>query len=68
MAPAMPTAIHRQVAARQAGAFPRLIARMESGWAILGEPQIVLGYGLLLPDCRTSMPWTRCIVSVSSPI
>jgi len=50
MAPAMSTAIHRQVAACQAGTFPRLIARMESGWAILGDPQIVRGYCLLLPD------------------
>lgn len=50
MAPAMPTAIHRQVAACQAGSFPRLIARMEAGWAILGDPQIVRGYCLLLPD------------------
>lgn len=46
----MSTAIHRQVAACQAGAFPRLIARMESGWAILGDPQVIRGYCLLLPD------------------
>jgi diadenosine tetraphosphate (Ap4A) HIT family hydrolase len=50
MAPAMPTAIHRQVAACQAGDFPRLVTRMNSGWAILGDPQIVRGYCLLLPD------------------
>lgn len=50
MTPAMPTAIHRQVAACQAGTFPRLIRRMESGWAILGDPQVVHGYCLLLAD------------------
>lgn len=46
----MPTAIHRQVAACQAGEFPRLLMRMTSGWAVLGDPQIVRGYCLLLPD------------------
>jgi len=46
----MPTAIHRQVAACQSGEFPRLLARMASGWAILGDPQVVRGYCLLLPD------------------
>ncbi|MGB0953596.1 MAG: hypothetical protein ACPG31_10240 [Planctomycetota bacterium] len=46
----MPTAIHRQVTACRADAFPRLIAPMPSGWAILGDPQVVRGYCLLLPD------------------
>ena len=27
-----------------------MIARMESGWAVLGDPQITHGYCLLLPD------------------
>jgi len=46
----MPTAIHRQVEAAQRGELPCLIARMLSGWAVLGDPQITRGYCLLLPD------------------
>ena len=30
--------------------MPRVIARMKSGWAVLGETQITHGYCLLLPD------------------
>jgi diadenosine tetraphosphate (Ap4A) HIT family hydrolase len=44
------TAIHRQVEAARAGALPRVIARMRAGWAVLGDPQILPGYCLLLPD------------------
>lgn len=44
------TAIHRHVAAARAGALPRVVARMPSGWAVLGDPQILPGYCLLLPD------------------
>ena len=46
----MPTAIHRQVEAARQGALARVIARMQSGWAVLGDPQIIRGYCLLLPD------------------
>ncbi|MFM8535654.1 MAG: HIT family protein [Acidimicrobiia bacterium] len=46
----MPTAIHRQVEAARTGSLPRVIARMRSGWAVLGDPQITRGYCLLLPD------------------
>ena len=46
----MPTAIHRQVEAARQGALARVIARMASGWAVLGDPQITRGYCLLLPD------------------
>lgn len=46
----MPTAIHRQVEAARQGTLARVIARMQSGWAVLGEPQITRGYCLLLPD------------------
>ena len=28
----------------------RVVARMKSGWAVLGDPQITRGYCLLLPD------------------
>ncbi|HEY1911151.1 MAG TPA: hypothetical protein VGG73_09525 [Vicinamibacterales bacterium] len=44
------TAIHRQVLAAQRGELGRVIARMGSGWAVLGDPQILRGYSLLLPD------------------
>ena len=46
----VPTAIHRQVAAARAGELARVVARMPSGWAVLGDPQITRGYCLLLPD------------------
>lgn len=46
----MTTAIHRQVEAARKGELPRVIARMKSGWAVLGEAQITHGYSLLLPD------------------
>ena len=46
----MTTAIHRQVADAAAGTLPRLIARLPSGWAVLGDPQILPGYAILLPD------------------
>jgi diadenosine tetraphosphate (Ap4A) HIT family hydrolase len=49
MPPAL-TAIHKHVEAARAGELPRVIARMPSGWAVLGDPQITRGYCLLLPD------------------
>ena len=48
--PDVTTAIHRQVADAAAGVLPRAIARLDSGWAVLGDPQILPGYALLLPD------------------
>jgi len=45
-----PTAIHRRVAALRAGEEPTRIARLPSGWAVLGDPQVIPGYCLLLPD------------------
>ena len=44
------TAIHRRVAALRAGLDPTCIARLGSGWAVLGEQQFLRGYALLLPD------------------
>jgi diadenosine tetraphosphate (Ap4A) HIT family hydrolase len=44
------TAIHRRVRMLQAGKDPTCIARMTSGWAVLGEQQFLRGYALLLPD------------------
>ena len=46
----MSTAIHRRVAAYRAGADPAVIARLPSGWAVMGDPQVLRGYCLLLPD------------------
>jgi diadenosine tetraphosphate (Ap4A) HIT family hydrolase len=44
------TAIHRRVAACRAGADPTCIARLPTGWAVMGDPQVLAGYCLLLPD------------------
>ena len=46
----MSTAIHTQVEAARSGQLARVISRMQSGWAVLGDPQITRGYCLLLPD------------------
>jgi diadenosine tetraphosphate (Ap4A) HIT family hydrolase len=44
------TSIHRRVASLRAGEDPTCIARLKSGWAVLGEQQFLRGYALLLPD------------------
>lgn len=44
------TAIHRRVAACRAGTDPTSICRMPTGWAVMGDPQVLRGYCLLLPD------------------
>ena len=46
----MPTAIHRRVRALRAGQDPTFVARLASGWAVMGDPQVMPGYCLLLPD------------------
>ena len=46
----MSTAIHRRVEACRAGTDPTMIVRLPSGWAVLGDPQVLRGYSLLLPD------------------
>ena len=46
----MSTAIHRRVEACRAGTDPTVIARLASGWAVMGDPQVLTGYCLLLPD------------------
>ncbi|MFO1392972.1 MAG: hypothetical protein U1F09_04310 [Steroidobacteraceae bacterium] len=46
----MSTAIHRRVEACRAGSDPTCIARLASGWAVMGDPQVLRGYCLLLPD------------------
>jgi diadenosine tetraphosphate (Ap4A) HIT family hydrolase len=45
----MSTAIHRYVEHARAGS-PNVIARLASGWAVMGEKQVLRGYSLLLPD------------------
>ena len=44
------TQIHRWVEAARAGANPAVIARLRSGWAVVGGQQVVSGYCLLVPD------------------
>ena len=44
------TAIHRFVASARAGTLARVVARVPSGWVVLGDPQILPGYCLLMPD------------------
>lgn len=46
----MSTAIRRRVSALREGSDATFIARMASGWAVLGDPQVLRGYCLLLPD------------------
>lgn len=46
----MTTAIHRRVDALRTGVEPTFVARLASGWAVMGDPQILPGYCLLLPD------------------
>jgi diadenosine tetraphosphate (Ap4A) HIT family hydrolase len=44
------TAIHTMVARCRARDYPALVARLRSGWVVMGERQIFTGYCLLLPD------------------
>jgi diadenosine tetraphosphate (Ap4A) HIT family hydrolase len=44
------TAIHRMVERCRAADYPALVARLASGWVIMGDRQVFLGYCLLLPD------------------
>jgi len=46
----MSTAIHRRVEACRAGTDPTCITRLASGWAVMGDPQVLPGYCLLMPD------------------
>ena len=46
----MPTLIHRRVEAARKGKNPTVLCRMESGWAVFGDVQVLNGYCLLLPD------------------
>jgi len=44
------TAIHKLVDAANKGILARAVTKVPSGWVILGDPQVVKGYCLLLPD------------------
>ena len=44
------TIIHRYVSEARDGRLGRVIAKMQSGWAVLGDPQVLRGYCVLLPD------------------
>jgi diadenosine tetraphosphate (Ap4A) HIT family hydrolase len=44
------TAIHRMVERCRAGAYPATVARLRSGWLVMGERQPFEGYCVLLPD------------------
>ncbi|HEY5759890.1 MAG TPA: hypothetical protein VIU34_28905 [Steroidobacter sp.] len=46
----MTTAIHRLVESCRAGNDPTVVARLRSGWAVMGRRQVLNGYCLLLPD------------------
>jgi len=46
----MDTAIHRMVELCRAGTNPAKVAKMPSGWAVMGSPQVLRGYCLLVPD------------------
>lgn len=50
MQPSHPTLIHRRVEEARDGRNPRVIARVPSGWVVLGDVQFLRGYSLLLPD------------------
>ena len=44
------TSIHGMVDRCRAGDYPAAVARLRSGWVIMGERQVLTGYCLLLPD------------------
>jgi diadenosine tetraphosphate (Ap4A) HIT family hydrolase len=44
------TLIHVHVEEARRGDNPRVIKRLKSGWAVMGEVQFLKGYCLLLPD------------------
>ena len=45
-----PTAIHRNVERCRAGAYPASVARLQSGWVVMGDRQVFTGQCMLLPD------------------
>jgi len=49
-APAPATAIHRLVELCRAAQYPAMVAKMPSGWVVMGERQVFAGYCLVIPD------------------
>jgi diadenosine tetraphosphate (Ap4A) HIT family hydrolase len=45
-----PTGIHVMVDRCRALDYPAAVARLRSGWVVMGERQVLTGYCLLLPD------------------
>lgn len=52
----MPNLIEQRVAAARAGANPFVIAKLPSGWAVIGDVQPLPGYCLLLADPVVESP------------
>lgn len=50
MSTAQETAIHKLVEACRRGDDPTVVAKLPSGWAVMGQKQVLTGYCLLLPD------------------
>lgn len=46
----MTTLIHERVEQARQGQNPTVLCKMESGWAVFGDIQVLNGYCLLLPD------------------
>ncbi len=46
----MTTNIHKMVEECRRGDDPTVVARLRSGWAVMGRRQVLTGYCLLLPD------------------
>lgn len=44
------TSLHKIVDACQDGTYAPLVARMPSGWAVMGVKQFLAGYCMLVPD------------------
>ena len=57
------TAIHRLVDRCRASDHPPLVAKLPSGWVVMGERQVFAGYCLLLPD--PVVPHLNALVAAS---
>jgi diadenosine tetraphosphate (Ap4A) HIT family hydrolase len=44
------TLVHERVEEARKGANPAVVTRLDSGWVVLGDKQVVRGYCILLPD------------------
>ena len=46
----MPTAIHKKIRECQEGTHAQVIAKLQSGWLVMGDVQVLHGYCLILAD------------------